>query len=95
MAGEFTYGFNQKDKESFWETGMKVTGQKEFEKDLEHFTMRMVQNIKEIGRKTWKKEKDTRNFKMVQFTKDSMLRVSLKDLVDTSGQTGKFTKVSG
>ena len=67
MAGEFTYGFNQKDKESFWETGMKVTGQKEFEKDLEHFTMRMVQNIKEIGRITWNKDWHFTQMKMGRY----------------------------
>jgi len=55
-AGVFISGYNQKDKENISEIDMRATGKMVFVMVLVYFIMQMVQNIKDIGNKTWNKD---------------------------------------
>lgn len=50
MDGEFTFGFNQRDKGNISGIATKETGQMELEMDMVYFIMQMELSIKDIGR---------------------------------------------
>lgn len=81
-VGVFTFGSNQKVKESLWEIAMKVSGKEVFVKDLEFFIMQTDQNTKDIGRITWRKATLSIQTKMARFPWFSSRKIEWSKEID-------------